>query len=232
MSVLAVIPARGGSKGVPRKNIRNVNGKPLITYSIEATLKCRHLFHDVIVSTDDEAIAKVANNVGANVPFIRPVELATDEATSLSVMQHAVCEIEKADNVRFDWVLLIQATNPFVEAVDIEGVVKAAYSDAQATSVVSVQSVIDYHPMKLKTIRDGYLTSFKTDGNEADRRQDLPPIYKRNGSLYMTRRDVLMEGNDLYGCKILPYEMPPERSIDIDKEQDLEFASFLFARRN
>ncbi len=231
MNILAVIPNRGGSKGIPKKNIVNINGKPLIAYAIEAALESRECFCKVVVSTDSEEIAEVARHYGASVPFIRSKELATDEATSLSVMQHAVQYVEQQYDLKLDWSLLIQATNPLVSGADIKEVVNLAKLNAQATSVVSIKDAMNSHPFKLRIIEDGYLKPFLKDCPEAMRRQDFTPhVYKRNGSLYMTRRDILMEGNDLYGEKIFPYQMPDSRSIDIDTLQDLELAEFLLQK--
>lgn len=232
MNVLAVIPARGGSKGIPKKNIVNVNGKPLIAYAIEAALKSRQCFYKVIVSTDCQEIADIAKNHGASVPFIRPEELATDEATSLSVMQHAAHYIEKQDDIKLDWTLLIQATNPLVSHMDIMNTVELAKKNVDATSVVSIKDAMDNHPIKLRTIENGYLKPYLEKCPESVRRQDFTPhVFKRNGSLYMTRRDTLLENSDLYGDKIVPYQMPEFRSVDIDTLQDLEFAEFLLQKR-
>ena len=124
--VLAVIPARGGSKGVLRKNIRPVCGKPLIAYSIETALASRHLIHRIIVSTDDEEIAEVARHYGAEVPFLRPAELACDNTPMVPVLQHAVQFVEQHDKVRLDWVCLLQPTEPFRTVEDIEEALRLA----------------------------------------------------------------------------------------------------------
>lgn len=233
MRILAVIPARGGSKGIPKKNIVDLNGKPLIAYTIEQALLCKDEIFQVIVSTDSEEIAEVSRFYGADVPFSRPVELATDQATSLSVMQHAVRKVEQAENIKIDWSILIQATNPLVLCEDIKEVICLASSSADATSVVSVCDAMESHPIKLRVIKDGFLLPYLENTPETMRRQEFAPhVYKRNGSLYMTRRDTLFNDNDLYGDKILPYLMPPERAVDIDTKQDLEFAAFLLRQRS
>lgn len=231
MNILAVIPARGGSKGIPYKNICDLNGKPLIAYAVDEALGCAADLYKVIVSTDDPKIAEIAIQYGAAVPFMRPHELATDEATSLSVVQHAVYEIEKQQGVRIDWALLIQPTNPLVLSQDIQAVVNLAKQNPDATSVVSICAVQD-HPLKIKTIHDGLLKPYIVGAPETIRRQDFPEtVYKRNGSLYMTRRDILLDGSDLYGDRIIPYEMPLERSIDIDTAFDLDLVRFMLAQR-
>ena len=232
MNILAVIPARGGSKGIPGKNIKEVAGIPLIAHAIKACLECSDQFHKLIVSTDDETIASVARQYGADVPFIRPAHLATDEASSLGVMQHALQYFEENDKVEIDWTMLVQATNPLVLPADINKALGLLQQHPNATSIVSVKEAMDSHPFKLKIIEQGELKPYIQDTPEMIRRQDLEPaIYKRNGSLYMTRRDVLMDQNDLYGEHIVPYIMPAERSIDIDEEADLVLADFLLKQR-
>ena len=224
-NILAIITARGGSKGVPRKNIRDVAGQPLISYAIQAALGTGALLYKTIVSTDDDEIASVAREYGADVPFMRPTELATDTATSLSVVQHAVQEVEKQDNVTIDWSLLIQPTNPMIKSEDIERAVSLI--DDTATSIVSVTESGENHPLKALEIADGYLQPYIKDAPQAVRRQDLPPAYKRNGSIYMTRRDVLLEHNDLYGSSIKPCLSKEKQNIDIDTEFDLNLADFI-----
>jgi CMP-N-acetylneuraminic acid synthetase len=222
--ILVVIPARGGSKGVPRKNIREIAGKPLIAWVIDAALRAQEQFTHLIVSTDDEEIADIARFHGANVPFIRPAELASDEASSAVVIEHAVKYMEEQEKITYDWTLLIQITNPLVQSEDIVNVIKIANKNPQASAVTSVQKS-PVHPNKIKVIRDGYLKPHVDGTLETIRRQELSDsYYKRNGSLYMTRRDVLMQQGDMYGDKILPYLMPPERSFDIDTEMDLKIA--------
>lgn len=231
LKILVVIPARGGSKGVPRKNIRDLNGKPLIAYAIEAALSVRERLHRVVVSTDDAEIAAIAKEYGADVPFMRPAELATDTAASLPVVQHALSEVEKMDGVRIDWTILVQPTSPFILGEDIARAIDLA-GHAGATSVVSVREAMEAHPLLLKVIEGGRLRPYIEGAPEAVRRQDLsPPVYRRNGCIYMTRRDVLMEEGDLYGDTIIPYIMPPERSLDIDTEMDLKLASIMMKER-
>jgi CMP-N-acetylneuraminic acid synthetase len=224
--ILAVIPARGGSKGIPGKNIRDLNGKPLIAYAIEAALGASDILYKTVVSTDCEDIKAVAEKYGAEVPFIRPAEFATDTATSLSVMQHAVKTIEEMDGTTIDWTMLIQPTNPLILISDIKNAVQAI--DNKCTSIVSAKDATDCHPLKILTqTQDGSLKYYSDQAPDNVRRQDLPPVYLRNGSIYMTRRDTLMTQNTLYGDHILPYIMPPERSIDIDTEFDLKLAEFI-----
>ncbi|UCD77124.1 MAG: acylneuraminate cytidylyltransferase family protein [Desulfobacterales bacterium] len=229
--ILAVIPARGGSKGVVRKNIRSVCGRPLIAYTIETALAARQLLFRVIVSTDDSEIAAVARNHGAEVPFLRPAELAGDSVPTLPVLQHAVRFIEAQDNVKLDWVLLLQPTTPLRALEDIEGSLTAALQ-SECDSVISVVQVFAEHPILMKRIEDNRLLPYCIEEKEGTRRQDYqPPAYMRNGAIYLTRRDVLMEQESIWGRSIRPYVMPPERSVSIDSELDLRLVELLMQER-
>lgn len=229
--ILGVIPARGGSKGVERKNIRPVCGKPLIAWTIETALASRHLLHDVVVSTDDREIATVAESCGAKVPFLRPRALAGDEVPMVPVLQHAVKAMEQADSVRFDWVCLLQPTDPLRTVEDLEGAVELA-ARGGCDSVISVVQVYSVHPMLMKRIEDERLLPWCVEEKEGTRRQDYaPPAYMRNGAIYLTRRDVLMEKGSIWGDVIRPFVMPEERSISIDSELDMKLAGFMLAER-
>ena len=230
--ILAVIPARGGSKGVPRKNIRLVAGKPLIAYTIEAALAVRSRLHRLIVSTDDAEVAEVARRCGAEVPFMRPAELAGDRAPMIPVLQHAVQTVEAMDNIHLDWVLLLQPTAPFRTAEDIESAFELA-ARGGCDSVISVVQVFAVHPILMKRIENDRLLPFCLEEKEGTRRQDYqPPAYMRNGAIYLTRRAVLMEQNSIWGGVIRPYIMPEERSVSIDNELDLKLAELMLAERS
>lgn len=225
--ILAVIPARGGSRGVPRKNIRPLAGKPLIAHTIEAALEVRELFHRVIVSTDDEEISGIARDYGAEVPFLRPRKLAGDKTPMLHALQHAVEEVERSDAVRFDWIMLLQPTVPFRRAADLRATVQDA-EKSRPSSVISVVRVLAHHPILMKKIENGRLLSYCLDESEGTRRQDYdPPAYMRNGSIYLTRRDVLIEQNSIWGDDILAYEMSEKFSVNIDSEIDFLAADAL-----
>jgi CMP-N-acetylneuraminic acid synthetase len=227
--VLALIPARGGSKGVRRKNIRALCGRPLISYTIECAQSARHLFHAVIVSTDDEEIASVAREYGAEVPFTRPAELARDDTPAIPVAQHALSFIEQRDLVRLDWICLLQPTEPFRTAADLRACLDLGM-EGGCDSVISVVRVFATHPILMKRIENGRLLPFCVDEKEGTRRQDYdPPAYMRNGAIYLTRRDVLMEQGSIWGRTIRPYVMPLERSVSIDTELDLKLADLLMA---
>lgn len=225
--VLAVIPARGGSKGVPRKNIHPVGGKPLIAYTIESALTLREKFHRIIVSTDDAEIAEISREFGADVPFMRPPELAGDKMPMVPVLQHAVRTVEAMDGVRLDWVLLLQPTCPFRSPEDIQAALELAFAGG-CDSVISVVQVYSHHPILMKKIESGRLVPFCIEEIEGTRRQDYsPPAYMRNGCIYLTRRDVLVEKNSIWGEVIRPYVMPEERSVNVDSEMDLKLVEFI-----
>lgn len=229
--ILAVIPARGGSKGVPRKNVRLVGGKPLIAYTIEPALAVKEKFHRIIVSTDDSEIAQIAQEFGAEVPFLRPPELAGDRVPMVPVLQHAVRTVEEMDGVRLDWVLLLQPTCPFRSPVDIQAALELAFAGG-CDSVISVVRVFAHHPILMKKIEDNQLVPFMIEEVEGTRRQDYsPPAYMRNGCIYLTRRDVLIEQNSIWGKVIRPYVMPEDRSVNVDSELDMKLVEILMQER-
>jgi len=226
--IVAVIPARGGSKGIPRKNLNTVLGKPLIAYTIEAALQAETLAK-VIVSTDDEHIKAVSQDYGAEVPFIRPHHLATDTAATLSVLQHAMTYLAEHQDYLADIVVCLQPTSPLRSAEDIDAAVKLCL-DSGADSVVSLCQA-KHHPYWMKKIVDGRVYPLmKENENHYTRRQDLPPVYQLNGALYVTRIHVLLEENRVLGKYTAPYIMPPERSVDVDTPGDLTLAEALLMK--
>lgn len=231
MKVLAIIPARGGSKGVPRKNIRPVCGKPLIAYTIETALAAGDLLHRVIVSTDDEEIAAIARQYGAQVPFLRPPELAADHVPMTPVLQHAVRFVEAQEGIEMDWALLLQPTEPFRTVEDIRNALALAERGG-CDSVISVVQVFAVHPILMKRIENDRLLPYCIEEKEGTRRQDYqPPAYMRNGAIYLTRRDVLMKRGSIWGDVIRPYIMPPERSVGVDSELDMKLVEVLMESR-
>lgn len=235
-NILAVIPARGGSKGVPRKNIRPLAGKPLLYYMLKAALGSRYLNY-VALSSEDEEILDVAEKIAGNSRkfFLikRPKELAKDNTQSLPVVQHAVKQIEKKEKIKFDFVILLQATSPFVVSEDIDSAIEKAIK-TKADVVVSVSQVPGgSHPIKMKRIVNDKLEQFAPCLPEnVFRRQDLEPAYKRNGGIYLAKRDNIIKTNSpsaLFWGKITrPYVMPSERSIDIDTMADFIIAEQMF----
>ncbi len=224
--VLGLIPARGGSKGVPRKNLRPLGGVPLVVRSIQTGLGCRSIT-DLCVSTDDEQIAAVCSEAGARVPFLRPAELATDEAPTLPTMQHALTEMETLTGQTYDYLVLLEPTSPFRTENDVEGAL-SALRDSDADSIVGVTQLASHHPIFTKKIEDGVLVPFVMPEPEGTRRQDAkPPAYCRNGAIYVFRTESTTRRGRLYGDKVLPWLMPDERSVNIDREVDFLVAESL-----
>lgn len=229
--VLGVIPARGRSKGVPRKNLVRVGGQPLIAYTCEAARRSRALSR-VVLSTDDEEIAEVGRQHGIEAPFRRPADLAQDDTPMLSVLQHAVRALDEGGSSRADIVVLLQPTSPLRRAEHIDEAVRLL-GESGADSVVSVVEVPhQYNPVSVLCLEDGRLRPF-TAGPTITRRQDKPRVYARNGpAVLAVRPPVLLEQNSLYGADSRPLVMSLEDSLDIDSAWDLEVLEFLLARRS
>lgn len=227
-SILAIIPARGGSKGVPGKNLRLLCGSPLIEHTIKAALEaaCRPR---TVLSTDDSEIAEVALAAGADVPFLRPPELATDRAPSVAVMEHALGALSAFDGFNADIVLLLQPTSPLRTARQIDEAV-ALHQSGSGDSVASITRT-DHPPEWLRRLDPrGILRPIKGLAAPGVRRQEFPPVYRLNGAIYVTSPGLIADGRIL-GDEALGYVMPPEDSVDIDSELDLILAEILLERR-
>lgn len=217
--VLGVITARGGSKGIPGKNIKQLGGKPLIVYSIDVAKKSKTITH-LVVSTDDKEIAEVSKKYGADVPFMRPKTLAEDNIEHLSAMQHAIETMEKKLDITFDYAVIFQPTSPFRTVDDIDKTVQKLI-DTGADSAVSITEIeTKFHPLKVKKLEGDRILPYSVEEREGIRRQDLPTAYRRSGAVYAMRRDLLMKDNRLYGDFIVGHIVPQERSIDIDVPPD------------
>ena len=227
--IIGLITARGGSKGIPRKNIHPLAGKPLIAWTIEAALQSKVLDR-VIVSTDDEEIARVSRDWGAEVPFMRPTELAQDDSPHIPVIKNTVEWLESNENSRPEYILLLQPTTPLRSAQDIDNAYRLIL-EKDADSVISVCEAFS-HPYLTKHITaEGRLEDFgpRPDGYLA--RQVLPPVYIVNGAIYFIRCDVLLKENTLYTQSTYAYLMPQERSLDIDTPWDLHLAELILKDR-
>ncbi len=228
-NILGIIPARGGSKGISRKNLVELAGKPLIAYTIEAGLGADRLSR-LIVSTEDDEIAQAAAFLGADVPFKRPADLSTDTAQSLEVVRHAITAMEKIDDCTYHAVVMLQPTTPLRTSRDIDAGIELFLASG-ADSVVSVVDVGANHPYRMKRIdEDGRLVNFVDQGFEDMRpRQELPPVYIRSGDLYIVRRHVVMELGTLVGQHSMPLVIPPDRAVNIDTTSDLARATELLS---
>jgi CMP-N,N'-diacetyllegionaminic acid synthase len=231
--ILGVIPARGGSKGVPGKNIKLLGGKPLVAYTIEAALKSKHLT-DVVVSTEDDKIADICRSYGAEVPFKRPSELATDLALAVPTIQHAVTETERLKGVTYDIIVMLQPTTPMRIAEDID-VCLEKLVETNADSVISVSDVGGEHPERMKLIvPDGEsdkLVDYVKIVVENRPRQDLEPVYILAGSVYATLRTVLMDQGTFKGATSRPFVVPADRAVNIDTPLDFKIAEWKIAER-
>ena len=230
MKILAIIPARGGSKGVPRKNVRAVAGKPLIAWTLEAALAATRIDR-VVVSTDDAEIAKVASGLGAEVPFLRPAALAADASPTVDTLRHVVAELRAREGYTADAVMTLQPTSPLRTARHIDEAAALFAADPAAESLVSFVEVPHiFHPRSVMT-RDeaGYMVPFLTEP-QPSRRQDKEPVFARNGAaIYITRTSCL--DRFVFGGRLLAYMMDPACSLDVDDEADLTHADALLRAR-
>lgn len=230
MRILGVIPARGGSKGVPRKNLRPLCGKPLLAWTAESALAAPCL-ERVVLSTDDAEIAALGRALGLEVPFLRPAELATDEALTIDVLRHALsfCEAEGGE---YEAVFTLQPTNPLRTVDDITGAV-ALLERTGADSVISFTAAGDKHPARMKQIGKDLrvIDPPFAEAVEGLPRQLLPKYYWREGSVYVTRRDVLVQQRSLKGSDCRAWMIPAERAINLDTELDFALAGLLLSGR-
>lgn len=221
-SIIAIIPARGGSKGIPQKNIKKLGGKPLIAHTIEEALQSKCLDH-VFVSTEDPEIAEISKKYGAEV-IDRPPALAKDTSETVDAILHAVEYLENKD-VHPCIVVLLQPTSPLRNTKDIDAAIKL-YQDSECDSVISVCEP-DHSPFWCFTFNGEYLQPLLDQRYRNARRQDLPPVFMPNGAIYVSSPESIRKYEGFYGDQIIPYCMPPERSIDIDKPLDFTIAEAL-----
>lgn len=218
--ILGLIPARGGSKGVPKKNIRMVAGKPLIAYAIECALKCPSLDR-VVVSTDSEEIAAVARQHGAEVPFMRPAELASDTAAMVPVLEHAITEIEKETAESVEFLVLIDSTAPLRIPDDIEQALAICKQD-DCDAVISASEAHRNPYFNMVKEENGYVRLVCEPATPVGRRQDAPQVYDVNTVVWVWRRDALMKDHARIPKRTKLYLIPRERSIDLDTELDFK----------
>ncbi len=233
MKVLGIIPARGGSKGLPRKNIRILGGKPLIVHTIEAALQSR--LDRVVLSTDDEEIAEAGRLAGVDVPFIRPAELAADNTSSLAVLLHALHFMEDKQSYFPEAVAFLQPTSPFRNAHHINEALERL-ADSEATSAIGVTEVRDVHPYFMFEVNDDFhLRPFIRIKSRPLRRQDLPVYYRINGSMYISRRDYFRDISP--DAPVFDFDasvaciMDSVSSVDINDYLDFQRAELLLSEK-
>ena len=223
MNIITFIPARGGSKGIPKKNIIDVAGKPLISWTIDAAVKSSYLEH-IYVSTDSQDIADVAKKCGAEVPFLRPDELSTDTSTTLDAALHLINWYKHNIGIKPDYILTLQPTSPLRTTYDIDTAIEIAINN-NASAVVSVCEAKDHPYLTMRFTENGEITSFINTDKNFIRRQEMPPAYFINGAIYINKIEDLIKEKTMFPQKTLGYIMPNERSIDIDDYWDLKMAN-------
>lgn len=230
MKILGIIPARGGSKSVPRKNIKDLGGKPLIAWTIEAA-KVSGVFDRILCSTDDQEIVDVAKRYGAEVPFIRPAELAQDTTPTLPVLQHAVSWLKENEKYEPDAVMILQPTTPFRTAKHLRDTV-GLFKKTKSDSVVSVvETPGNYHPNWVFRPLDSNRAELFLGGpikTRIKRRQDLPKAYSPNGMIYLFKTQLLFDPEDpnFYGDNVSIYIVPEKESVNIDSPEDWTLAEY------
>lgn len=224
--MIAIIPARGGSKGLPGKNVRPLNGKPLIAYAIEEALKAKHIDR-VVISTDDEKIAKVAVQYGAELPFMRPAELASDTAMAIDNYIYTIGRLEEEGDKLIDAFVVLQPTSPLRIAEDIDGAIEL-FEQKKADSVISYCQ--EAHPVTWHKYLDDQGRFVDIFDANIKNRQDNRVSYYPNGAVYVFRTSMIRE-RKYYTDKSFAYVMPRIRSVDIDFMEDFEYAEFLLKRR-
>lgn len=227
MRILGIIVARSGSKGIPGKNLKKLAGKPLIQYSIESAKKSKRLTK-FIVSTDGEEIRDFSLNLGAEVPFLRPSDISDDKASPILAILHAKNYFENLGQ-EFDGFLMLQPTTPFRSEIDIDGSIDLLESSG-ADSVISVISVGANHPARMKYLENGKLIDPPfCEEYENQRRQELTPMYIRNGAIYLSRKETIIR-NSFKGNDCRAWIMPSDRSVNIDTEEDFRYAEWILTR--
>ncbi len=222
---LCIIPARGGSKRFPGKNVALLNGKPLLAYAIEVA-KASGVFDAVCVSSDDPRTLTIAREYGADIIHDRPADLATDAVQLKTLCKHLLEELS-LKGTPYDTFALLIPVSPLRTAEDI----RKAYALLQSSDAHTVMSVMRYsHPVQLAVcIRDGYLKPF-FGSEHLKPAQKLEPLYRHDGTVIFCKTDAFLREGDFYGSKVIPYVVPPERSVNIDEPMDLQWAEFLLSR--
>ena len=221
LKILALIPARGGSKGIKNKNIFPLCGKPLISYTINVALKSKYI-DDAVVTTDSKEIAAVAEECGADVPFLRPKELAEDNSTTLDAVVHAIKELDSMSR-RYDILVLLQPTQPLRTAKDVDAAIET-FIDRGRRDLVSVCEVDD-HPLLIRSVSESGELKKLIDCSSTCRRQDMPKFYRVNGCIYINNIEDIDE-NTSFNDNPIPFIMKKSHSVDIDEMSDLNTAEY------
>jgi N-acylneuraminate cytidylyltransferase/CMP-N,N'-diacetyllegionaminic acid synthase len=227
--ILAIIPARGGSKGLPQKNIKELCGKPLIAWSIEQSKLCKDI-DKTIVTTDDSRIMDIANQYGAEVPFVRPERLSDDTASTTEVIFHTMEWLKEHQGYQADYILLLQPTSPLRSIEDIKSVIRMT-EENKFMAVVSVCETA-HHPWWSNILpEDGNMKDFIRPDLLNKPRQSLPVFFRLNGAIYLSNKDYFYKYNGFFGPDTFAYKMPRSRSVDIDSILDFQLAELLLTGR-
>jgi CMP-N-acetylneuraminic acid synthetase len=231
VSPIAIIPARGGSKRIPRKNLALCGGKPLVAYTFAAAKASRHLGR-VLLSTDDDAIAALGRAHGIEVPYMRPAALATDDTPMLDILQDLVTWLDRAGSGKIEAIVLLQPTSPLRTAAHIDEAIELFRAHPEADSVVSVvEPPHIFHPLKMLKPSGRGLVPFVDGVEPVAGHRDLPPAFARNGPAVLVVRPEIIRRGEVYGQVSHPYVMEARDSVDIDEPLDLEIADLLLRRR-
>lgn len=222
--ILAIIPARGGSKGVPRKNIKYLNGKPLISYTIEAANSSKYI-DKIVVSTEDEEIKEISLKYGAEIPFLRPKELANDKSPSIDSILYTVKRLKEEYNYFSDYVCLLQCTSPLRNERHID----EAFLKLKETNMDAVVSVCEaeVNPYWSNVFKGDKIEYFLEEGKNITRRQDLPNVYRMNGAIYIIKTEVLIKTKTFEPKNLTGYIMDDYSSVDIDTALDFKIAELI-----
>ena len=231
--VLALVPARSGSKGLPRKNVRPLAGRPLVAWPIATALRAATVDR-VVVSTDDEGIAAIARDAGADVPFMRPADLASDTASSTDVVRHALDTLAAA-GAEYDYLVLLEPTSPLTEPEDVDSALQSLHAArGRADSIVGISRLEAHHPEYNVALRqDGLVHPYGAkDFGTLKRRQDIEDIYFLEGSLYASAVDVFLRRGTFYHERTLGYPVPRWKAFEVDELIDLICIEALLQRRD
>ena len=225
--ILAIIPARGGSKGLPRKNILDLNGKPLIAWTIESSLKSKYITKTV-VSSDDDEILNISQEYKSEI-IKRPDELALDTTASEPVVKHVIEELQK-ENQEFDYIVLLQPTSPLRDTQNIDDALDMLFK-YNATSLISVCEIDNKILKAFKENKNGFIEGVSNNKYPFMRRQDLPKTYLSNGAIYIIKVSEFMKNNSFYADKTISYCMDDITSLDIDTKEDLEKTQSIMVKK-
>lgn len=226
--IIGIIPARGGSKGIPKKNIKNIHGKPLIAWTIEVARESKYL-DEVIVSTDSSEIKEVAQRLGARVPFLRPDGLAKDTSTSMDVLFHALEYMKDEESKIFDIIIMLEPTSPLREVDDIDDCLESLINHESARSIAGVSYVEGANPDFVVTLEEGLMRS--TSDFVVKRRQDIDDYYFYEGTIYASYVSDLHEYKNFYHEHALGYIVPKWKSFEIDDMVDFSIIEHLLIQR-